>query len=191
MEAKAEKIWNKISDKRQLFYAKVKKAYKEVFNVSGDTVSLLEVSDPASKNILLMIIGSIFPQLRPDCQALTHVPLHIVDTIEKVQKYIEKLKKYGESTDKKVKVSVLGHTGIVKSSFCCRIEMSSKDPSMTPKPFLTGDSKNAHLLETEILNIIKEIKLTNINNLFATSEPIDDKNNVIHLVKVKESQDAH
>ena len=188
MEAKVDKIWNKISDKRHLFYAKVKKAYKEVFNVSNNSEGLLEVSDPASKNILLMIIGSIFPQLRSDCQALTHVPLHIVDTIEKVQKYIEELKKYGESTDNKVKVSVLGHTGIGKTSFCRTIEMFSKDPSMRSKPFLTGDSENRHLLETKVLDVIKEVNLSNIYNLSATSEPIDDKNDAVHLIKVKECQ---
>ena len=77
-----------------------------------------------------MIISSIFLQLRFDCQGLIHRPLQIVDIIEKVQKYIEELKKYGESTGNKVKVSVLGHTGIGKSSFCRRIEMFSKDPPM-------------------------------------------------------------
>ena len=73
---------------------------------------------------------------------------------------------------------------------CRTLELFSNDPSAEPKPFLTSDSENQHLLETKILDLIKEVKLQNKYNFIATSKALDIDDECVQLVEVNDSKSS-
>ena len=145
--------------------------------------SLLEKVSGVEKVLNLMFIHLLFPKLRKECEALSDIPLATFTSIQKIDTYLQDILLFGTSDEQRGRIFVMGNTGTGKTSFVKTFEKYSKDPEKKkPESFLTEEHKEFE--KTEILNVIKNMKLTTSSNVSTESEII---NNQFEMIYSKEN----
>ena len=145
--------------------------------------SLLEKVSGVEKVLNLMFIHLLFPKLRKECEALSDIPLATFTSIQKIDTYLQDILHFGTSDEKRGRIFVMGNTGTGKTSFVKTFEKYSKDPEKKkPESFLTEDHKEFE--KTEVLDVIKNLKLTTSSNVSTESKKI---NNQFEMIYIKEN----
>ena len=145
--------------------------------------NLLEKLAGVEKILTLMFIHLLFPELRKECETFSEIPLATFTSIQKIDTYLQNILKFGTSDEQRGRIFVMGNTGTGKTSFVKTFEKYSKDPEKKkPESFLTEDHKEFE--KTEILNVIKNMKLTTSSNVSTESEII---NNQFEMIYSKEN----
>ena len=97
--------------------------------------------------------------LQDKIQDHTEVTLHGFKSLEDVFVFVDDIVKTGAVQERKTTVCVMGNTSAGKSSLVRTLEKYCKDKKAKPEAVLTGDPKNKSLIETKVMELVKDVKL--------------------------------
>ena len=89
----------------------------------------------------------------------TEVALDGFKSMEDVFVFVDDIVKTGAVQERKTTVCVMGNTSAGKSSLVRTLEKYCKDKKAKPEAVLTGDPKYKGLIETKVMELVKDVKL--------------------------------
>ena len=136
--------------------------------------------------LVLMIVHLCFPDLRQECNKLCDIPLSSFTSLSKIKTYLEDIRKFGKSSEKRAHILVLGNSSAGKTSFVRTLKKFSECPHRyQPESFLT--EHDTHFIETKVMEVIKDIKLSTEDCILTKAKP-SDKSEKLLLIQAVEGQ---
>ena len=129
------------------------KSFEEFFEV---------VKSGRERDVALVILFQLLKgnkRLQEKVQKHTEIPLNGFKSMEAAFVWVDDIVKTGAVQERKTTVCVLGNTSAGKSSLVRTLENYSKDLNTKPKAVLTGDPKNKSLVETKVMELVKDVEL--------------------------------
>ena len=159
---------------RQILASKVDIFLKESENnvELGDMLKIKEVNSfqelfevvksPKERDIVLVILHQLLrgnKNLQVQLQEHTDVLLSKFNSMEDAFAWVDDIVKTGAVQERKTTVCVLGNTSAGKSSLIRTLESYCQDKGSKPKSVLTGDPKYKSLIETKVMELVKDLQL--------------------------------
>ena len=129
------------------------KSFQEFFEVVKDGKEL----DIAFVFLKQLLKGN--RRLQNKIQEHTEVALDGFKSMEDAFVFVDDIVKTGAVQERKTTVCVMGNTSAGKSSLVRTLEKYCKDKKAKPEAVLTGDPKYRDLLETKVMELVKDVKL--------------------------------
>ena len=111
------------------------------------------------KEVALMILQQALPKLTSELRMVSNLKVTNFNNLNKIASYLDALVKTGIAADTQQGIVFLvGNTGVGKSSLANTLKAYIEAPSQKPTSILTGSKKHKHLIETQILEVYKDIQ---------------------------------
>ena len=134
----------------------------EFKNVKSFTEFFLVVKDSKELDVAFVFLYQLVKgneTLQAMIQEQTEVKLDGFKSIEDAFVFVDDIVKTGASQERKTTVCVMGNTSAGKSSLVRTLERYCKDKAEKPRAVLTGEEENKGLIETKVMELVKDVKL--------------------------------
>ena len=138
------------------------KGLLEFKNVKSFTEFFLVVKDSKELDVAFVFLYQLVKgneTLQAMIQEQTEVKLDGFKSIEDAFVFVDDIVKTGASQERKTTVCVMGNTSAGKSSLVRTLERYCKDKTAKPRAVLTGEEENKGLIETKVMELVKDVKL--------------------------------
>ena len=129
------------------------KSFEELFEI---------VKSGKERDVALVILYQLLRgnrSLQDKVQEHTAVILDGFKSMEAALVWVDDIVKTGAVQERRTTVCVMGNTSAGKSSLVRTLESYCKDRGSKPKAVLTGDPENRSLIETKVMELVKDVEL--------------------------------
>ena len=122
-------------------------------------VEAFQAFEGIQKEASLMVLQQLLPDLAAECAAESKLPLEKFRSNSKIANYLDAVIKSGVAADiDHGIVFLVGNTGVGKTSLANTLKAYVENPTDNPSPILAGTGRYKDLIETQVLEVLKDVE---------------------------------